>query len=140
MPDNSLAWTVQASVVAMAIAVVMQTGILIVAALAGRRLFARIAALEQELRAAAAPSLVRLARVAENAEEISDRIARGLPQLEEAIEGAAQNVRRANQIFDTLESALLAPLRPIARGIALWRRLRGSGGADLPLLSRDTRS
>lgn len=140
MADNSLLWTVQASVVAMAVAVVVQTGILIAAAVAGRRLFGRIAALEQELRSAAAPSLVRLARVAENAEEISDRLARGLPQLEEAIEGAAQNVRRANQIFDTLETALLAPLRPIARGIAFWRRLRGASSPDLPLLSRDTRS
>jgi ABC-type transporter Mla subunit MlaD len=106
--------------------VVVQTAVLVAAALAGRRLSARIAALEAELRAATGPTFSRLARVAENAEEVSERLARGLPQLEEAIEGAAANVRRANQIFDVLESALLAPLRPLARGLAFWRRLRGA--------------
>jgi hypothetical protein len=138
--NESLAWAVPAAVVAMALAVVVQTGILIAAFVAGRRVLGRIDALENELRGAATPTLSRLARVAENAEEISDRVARGLPQLEEAIEGAARNVERANQIFDTLEAALLAPLRPIARGIAFWRRLRGGDPREEPpLLGRGGR-
>jgi hypothetical protein len=125
MGSNGLAW-VELGVLVMAAAVVVQTAVLLAAAVAGRRLAARIAALEVELRGAAGPTLTRLARVAENAEQVSERLARGLPQLEEAIEGAAANVRRANQIFDVLESALLAPLRPLARGLAFWRRLRGA--------------
>jgi hypothetical protein len=138
--ENSLAWTIQAGVLAIVLAVVVQTAILLAAFLVGRRLLSRIATLEQEVREGAGPTLVRLARVAENAEEISDRVARGLPQLEEAIEGAAQNVRRANQIFDTLEAAVVAPLRPLARGLALWRRLRGRDPVtELPLLRRDPR-
>ena len=140
MGNESLAWAVPAAVVAMALAVVVQTGILIAAFVAGRRVLGRIDSRESELRGAATPTLSRLARVAENAEEISDRVARGLPQLEEAIEGAARNVERANQIFDTLEGALLAPLRPIARGIALWRRLRGGDPREEPpLLGRGGR-
>ena len=134
MLENGLVSWLAVGVLVMAAAVLVQTAILVAAALAGRRLMARVAALEEELRAAVGPTFSRLARVAENAEEVSDRLARGLPQLEEAIEGAAANVRRANQIFDTLESALLAPLRPLARGLALWRRLRGHDRDRVPLL------
>ena len=102
----------------------IQTAVLITLAIAGRRLAARARTLEDELRNELGPSLARLGRVAENAEEISDRLVRGLPQLENAVADAAENIQRANRIFEGLEALLSLPFRPIARGLAFLRGFR----------------
>ena len=75
-----------------ALVLLIQTAALITLALAGRRLLARARTLEDEIRTGLVPSLARLGRVAENAEEISDRLVRGLPQLESAVADAAENI------------------------------------------------
>jgi hypothetical protein len=104
----------------------IQTAVLITLALAARRLLARARTLEDEIRSGVVPSLARLGRVAENAEEISDRLVRGLPHLEGAVADAAENIQRANRIFEGLEGLLSLPLRPIARGLAFLRGVRRS--------------
>ncbi len=116
----------------------VQTGALVLLALAGRRLAARAQALEDVVRQVG-PSLARLGRVTENAEEISDRLVHGLPHLENAVADAAENIQRANRIFEGLEALLYVPLRPLARGLALLRAFRSvrafrSGGATRPAL------
>jgi hypothetical protein len=109
-----------------ALVLLIQTAALVALALAGRRLLARARTLEDEIRTGLVPSLARLGRVAENAEEISDRLVRGLPQLESAVADAADNIQRANRIFEGLEGLLSLPLRPIARGLAFLRGFRPS--------------
>jgi hypothetical protein len=108
----------------MAIVLLIQTAALVALALAGRRLATHARTLEDEVRSRLGPSLDRLSRIAANAEEISDRLIHGLPQLEDAVADAAENIRRANRIFEGLEGLLSLPLRPLARGLGLFRRFR----------------
>jgi ABC-type transporter Mla subunit MlaD len=109
---------------AITLVLVIQTAALISLALAGRRLADRARTLEHELRTELGPSLARLRRVAQNAEEVSDRLVAGLPQIEDAVADAADNIQRANRMFERLEDLLSLPLRPIARGLAFLQGFR----------------
>ena len=47
-----------------------------------------------------------------------------MPQIEMAVQQAVDNIRRATEAIDLLERVLLTPLRPLARGFALFKGLR----------------
>jgi hypothetical protein len=107
-----------------AVALVVQTGYLIYLGRAGQKVANRLAALEQQLTEEVRPTLASLQRLTENAELISRRVALGMPQFEAAVQEAVHNIRRATEAIDLLESVLLMPLRPLARGFALFKGLR----------------
>jgi len=109
---------------AITLVLVVQTAALISMALASRRLAERAQTLEHELRSELAPSLARLSRLAQNAEEVSDRVVAALPQIEDAVADAADNIQRANRMFERAEDLLSRPLRPIARGLAFLQAFR----------------
>src|SRR5512134_463994 len=88
---------------AITLVLLIQTAALVGLALAGRRLVDQARTLEHELRNELVPSLARLSRFAQNAEEISDRLVAGLPQIEDAVADAADNIQRANRMFERFE-------------------------------------
>jgi ABC-type transporter Mla subunit MlaD len=91
------------------VVLLIQAAALVTLALASRRLAARARTLEDEVRSQLGPSLARLGRVAENAEEISDRLVHGLPHLEAAVADAAENIQRANRIFEGSKACCRCP-------------------------------
>jgi hypothetical protein len=107
-----------------AVVLVAQTALLAWLGLTGQRLARRLSVLERDFGEELRPSLASARRVAENAERISESLVGGLPQLEQAIEDAAENVRRATRMMELLENLVVRPLRPLAAGWALWRGVR----------------
>jgi hypothetical protein len=97
----------------------------------GREVTVRLLALERELR----PHLTRVGGVIENVAELTEGAARRLPEIESAVHDTVGKVRWASDLVDTLA---LAPLRPLTRGLALWRAVRR--GADAYRRSRPTRA
>ena len=92
-----------------------------------REVAVRLEAVERELR----PHLARVADVIENVADLSEGAARRLPEIESAIRDTVGRVRWAGDLVGTLA---LAPLRPLNRGLALWRALKL--GADTYRRSR----
>ena len=82
----------------------------------------RLSTVERELR----PRLARAGEVFENVAELTDVAARRLPEIESAVRDTVGKVRRAGDVVETLA---LAPLKPLTRGLALWRAVKR--GADV---------
>jgi hypothetical protein len=93
----------------------------------GKEVVVRLAAVERELR----PHLARVGDVIENVADLTEAAARRLPEIESAVSDTVGKVRWAGDLVETLA---LAPLRPLTRGLALWRALRR--GREMYRLSR----
>jgi hypothetical protein len=90
----------------------------------------RLEGVERELR----PHLARVGDVIENVAELTEGAARRLPEIESAVHHAVGKVRWAGDLVETLA---LAPLRPLTRGLALWRAVKR--GADIYRRNRPPR-
>jgi hypothetical protein len=93
----------------------------------GKEAAVRLEAIERELR----PHLARVGDVIENVADLTEGAARRLPEIESAVHDTVGKVRWAG---DLVESFAFAPLRPLTRGLALWRALKR--GADIYRRSR----
>ena len=82
----------------------------------------RLSTVERELR----PRLARAGEVFENVAELTDVAARRLPEIESAVRDTVGKVRWASDLVGTVA---LAPLKPLTRGLALWRAVKR--GADV---------
>jgi hypothetical protein len=125
-----------------AIALLVQTGYLVYLGMAGRKAVRRLEALELAFRRDVRPALESLRRVSENVELVSARVLAGMPQIEVAMQEAAHNARRAGQAIAVFESLVLTALRPLARGLALFKGIRRGFDTfrDAPRLSAGRRS
>lgn len=103
-------------------ATVAQAVLVAVLLVRAKEVAARLTAVERELR----PRLARFGDAIENVAELTDAAARRLPEIESAVRDTVGKVRRANDLVETLA---LAPLRPLTRGLALWRAVKR--GADV---------
>jgi hypothetical protein len=97
----------------------------------GKETATRLEAIEKELR----PHLARMGDVIENVADLTEGAARRLPEIESVVHDTVGKVRLAG---DLVGSLALAPLRPFARGFALWRAFRR--GADIYRLNRPVRA
>jgi hypothetical protein len=90
----------------------------------------RLTAVERELR----PQIARFGEVIENVADLTEGAARRLPEIESAVRDTVGKVRFASDLVETLA---LAPLKPLTRGLALWRAVKR--GADTYRQNRGAR-
>jgi ABC-type transporter Mla subunit MlaD len=100
-----------------ALATVTQAAVLLALLAEGRRLTLRVDQAVRRLE----PHLRRAADLVEDAAQVAEGAARRLPQIETAVDDALRTLRHTT---DLVEQVALRPLRPLARGLALWRGLR----------------
>jgi hypothetical protein len=86
-----------------------------------RQALVRLEAVERELR----PHLARMGEVIENVADLTEGAARNLPEIESAVRDTMGKVRWAGDLVGALAAV---PLRPLTRGLALWRAVKR--GAD----------
>ena len=82
----------------------------------------RLEALDRELR----PHLARMGGVIDDVTDLTEGAARRLPEIESAVRDTFGKVRWAGELVGVLA---WAPLRPLTRGLAVWRALKR--GADV---------
>jgi C4-dicarboxylate-specific signal transduction histidine kinase len=97
-----------------AAATVAQAVLLAVLSTRAKEVVVRLEAVEREVR----PHLARAGDVIESVADLTEAAARSLPEIESAVRQTAGKVRWAGDLVETLA---FAPLRPLARGLALWR-------------------
>ena len=102
--------------VVIAVASALQAAAMLVLLVNARKLTVRLAELDAQVR----PHLARLADVADEAAEITSAVARELPSVIATFESARTTVRRAGDLVGTVAR----PLRPLTRGMALWRAFK----------------
>lgn len=110
-----------------ALAALVQTVILVVAALAARRAAERLAAIEIELRQQLSQSLVHLQRASDSVTEMAQHTARQAQRVEHLLDVTTDGARHAVQMVG---GALLPSLKWVAlfkgvlRGIQIYRARR----------------
>jgi hypothetical protein len=101
----------------LAVAASVQTLLLVTLTLQARRLAARVESVEREL----PPHLERLSQILSDAAVVATAARRQVPRIEAALDDTLDKVQRTT---DAVEHLALAPLRPVARALALWRGLQ----------------
>jgi hypothetical protein len=100
-----------------ALAALTQAVVLLVLVAQGRRLALRV---DQAVRGME-PHLARAADLVEDAAQVAEGAARRMPQIEAAVDDALRTLRHTTEV---VEQVALRPLKPLAKGLALWRGLR----------------
>jgi hypothetical protein len=101
----------------LAVAATVQTLLLVTLTLQARRLAARVDSVEREL----PPHLERLSQILADAAVVATAARRQVPRIEAVLDDTLDKVQRTT---DVVEHLALAPLRPVARALALWRGLQ----------------
>jgi hypothetical protein len=115
-----------------ALASLVQVGFLVALALGGRRLMARLDAIQHQLDHDVRPSLENFARISRNVGEISDRavlqarrIDASLTSVLARIEDAGDALRRAAARSSGPLADLTAFIKGLRRGLDVYQQLRG---------------
>lgn len=115
-----------------ALASLVQVGFLVALALGGRRLVARLDAIQHQLDHDVRPSLENFARISRNVGEISDRavlqsrrIDASLSTVLERVEIASDSLRRAATGASGPLADLAAFIKGLRRGFDVYQQLRG---------------
>jgi hypothetical protein len=105
-----------------ALATVTQAAVLLVLVAQGRRLALRVDRAMRDLE----PHLARAADLVEDAAQVAEGAARRMPQIETAVDDALRTLRHTTEV---VQHVALRPLKPLAKGLALWRGVRRGIGA-----------
>jgi hypothetical protein len=118
-----------------ALASLTQTAFLVVLALEGRKLAAKVDALRDRFEKDLHPSLVSLQRISGNLEEVSELGVQGARRIDRALQDTLDKVESATE---QIRNFLVRPLGPIGevtafvkgvkRGYDVYRQLRGYDG------------
>lgn len=100
-----------------ALATVTEAAVLVALLAKGRRLALRVDRVVRDLE----PHLARAADLVEDAALVAEGAARRMPQIETAVDDALRTLRHTTEV---VEQVALRPLKPLAKGLALWRGLR----------------
>jgi hypothetical protein len=119
----------------LALSSLTQTVFLIVLALEGRRVAARVGALQQRIEKDLRPSLENLARISKSAAEISEI---GVQQAQRIEAALADTLDKVEATTESLRQFVLKPLQPLGdifailkgvrRGLQVYNQLRGFDG------------
>ena len=107
-----------------ALALVVQTALLIGMAVSARKVVARLTVLERSVEEDVRPALASVKRIAGNAEVVSRHLVDELPVFEAALHDAVANVRRVTHLIETVETFVLRPLGPLVKGLAVVQGVR----------------
>ena len=123
---------VPVALVVIAISSLVHASALIWLAVQGRRVARRVDELQRRVEQELTPNLVRLSKVTENLQEISEIALAEATRIEGVVDDTARKVQETTEI---LRDAVVKPLEPlvhiaaflkgIRRGIGVYNRLRG---------------
>jgi hypothetical protein len=107
-----------------ALALLVQTAMLVGMAIAARTAVKRLAALERTVEDDVRPTLAHVKRITGNAEVISRHLVEEVPRLQSALQDATANIHRVSRMIDVVENLVLRPLGPLAKGLAVFQGVR----------------
>lgn len=106
---------------AMAVASLVQVGLLVGFAVVGYRVLRRADDLGKRVQSELQPHLERVAEINANLEELSSAAVRQIPEIEATVQETAERIRHASEVAERL---FVKPMAAAAMAFALFRGFR----------------